>query len=133
NLVWDDTGGYDLICLLYPLALVVTWRVPGLRADHLCTLLSALLLMGVPVWTGALSRYLLPVRPWIYLSVLGAAVQVVPEMIWRRNMRRGRDGERPSIPLSTEPARQLTLATAATLAALIGWGSSHPLRAFSDN
>jgi hypothetical protein len=32
--------------------------------------------------------------------------------------------------LSTEPARQLTLATAATLVALIGWGSSHPLRQF---
>jgi hypothetical protein len=34
------------------------------------------------------------------------------------------------VPLSTEPVRRLTLAMAATLVALIGWGAVSPLRAF---
>ena len=130
-LLWGDTGGFNLVCLLYPIALVLTWRVPSLRAGHLCVLMSTLLLIGVPVWTGALSRYLLPLRPWIYLTVIGAAAQVVPALVWRFRMRGGRGaGDGSEVPLSTEPVRRLTLAMAATLVALIGWGAVSPLREF---
>lgn len=133
-LFWGDTGAYNFVCLLYPIALALTWRVPGLRTGHLCVLLSTLLLVGVPLWTGALSRYMLPLRPWIYLTVIGAAAQIVPELVWRRNVRRVSKGSGAPVelPLSTEPARRLTLATVATIVALVAWGSSRPLREFIE-
>ena len=129
-LLWGDTGAFNLLCLLYPIALALTWRVPTLRAGHLCVLFSTLLLAGVPLWTGALSRYLLPLRPWIYLTVIGAAVQGVPQVAWRRNLRREKGGG--EVALSTEPARRTTLAMAATLVALIGVGAVAPLREAID-
>src|SRR5262249_51334338 len=85
-------------------------------------------------WTGALSRYMLPLRPWIYLTVMGAGAQIVPDLLWRRNVRRASSARRAEgeVPMSTEPARRLTLATAATIVALIAWSSSHPLREFIE-
>lgn len=74
-LVWGDTGGYRLLGLLFPICALMTWSDPRTRAGHLCVLFSCLLLLGVPIWTGALSRYTLPLRPWIYLTVLGVVLR----------------------------------------------------------
>lgn len=74
-LVWGDTGGYRLLGLVFPLCALMSWNDPRVRAGHLCVLFSTLLLLGVPTWTGALSRYTLPLRPWIYLTALGVILR----------------------------------------------------------
>ncbi|HEY3175064.1 MAG TPA: glycosyltransferase family 39 protein [Candidatus Polarisedimenticolia bacterium] len=135
HLVWGDTGAYNFLCALYPFALLAHWRQRRLLPGHLCILMTTLLLAGVPTWTGALSRYLTPVRPFMYLCVIGAAMHIVPEMIWRRNLRRASGPPRPAGPppayaMTTEPVRRQTAMALATLVAVIALVSTHPLRAY---
>ncbi len=129
--VWGDTGGFNIVCVLFPVALLLTWRQRRLVPGNLCVMFTALMLCGVPTWTGALSRYLLPLRPWMYLVVVGAVLHLIPEMVWRRGEQR-RQGERIAREplLSREGLRILTAALAAAAIAGIWLASIGPLRSY---
>jgi len=82
-LIWGDTGAFNIICVFFPLAAVLVWSLPRARPGLYAVVFSALLLVGVPLWTGALSRYLLPARPVIYLVVAGAVFALLGRLSGR--------------------------------------------------
>jgi hypothetical protein len=134
-LVWGDTGAYNLLCALFPFALLALWRQRRLTPGHLSILVTALFLFGLPTWTAAPSRHLAPVRPLIYLCVIGAAMHLAPALVWRRNLRRarqpGRAGEpSPGHSMTTEPVRRQAAMALATLVAVIALVSTRPLHEF---
>jgi len=126
NVVWGDTGGYNVLCLLYLPAVLALRGAPRLRPGHLCVLFTALLLFGVPTWTGALSRYMLPLRPWIYLVTIGAALWVLPAAALRLQARGAERGGGAPVPAGS--IRRYTLAFTATLLAALAAASGGPLR-----
>jgi len=133
--IWGDTGGYNAVCVLFPVAVVLARRQRRLIPGNLCVLITAILLLGVPTWTGALSRYLLPLRPWMYLVVVGSLLHLLPEMLWRRGEERrlragGGQQASPRPAMSRESLMRLTAALAATAIAVMSWASIGPLRAY---
>ncbi len=115
GLLAGDRAAFALLGLVYPLAALATIRSARALPGHLTVVLSAMLLLAVPTHTRALGRYMLPLRPWIYLCVVGAALHAVSSL----PRLRARWGTR---------ARPLAAAVVATGVALVGWSAPGAIR-----
>jgi 4-amino-4-deoxy-L-arabinose transferase-like glycosyltransferase len=69
-----ESGPFRWLALIALISPLIPALRPGAAAALSPALLSAALLLGVAPWSGALPRYLLPVRPLLYAA--GAAVAV---------------------------------------------------------
>jgi len=106
RLLFAETGPFRLLALAGLAAPLVARLVPPALGVLVPAGLSVLLLMGVAPWSGALARYMLPVRPLLYAA--GAA-----SLLWVWGRLRDR----------FLPVRAGRAAAAIVLVAAILWGA----------
>ncbi|HKY33056.1 MAG TPA: glycosyltransferase family 39 protein [Candidatus Polarisedimenticolia bacterium] len=135
DLLLADHAAFDLVGLLFPAALAVSWRAPRLRPGHMSAVACSALLLVVPPG-GQMAAASAPLRAWIHLAVAGTLMHCLADVLWRRRLEEAgrrseaeRGGPAGAFVMSTEPARRFAGAVTATLVAVVVLLSMGHLRA----